>query len=323
MQKIYLEATAERRRKGTEIELIGDILLIDLPESARNISIVQWNKQIVPRNNSINPGTIPPQNPQSKVEESTVKESKVNNPTGGVPAVPPPGKRVVKKKREEAEPFWQSLIKVWFDFNIEKFGGEPSFDKDNPRIFKRIIQRLKNRAAKQNVEWNLVTGPQRLRFFLDSAYGYDDWLPKHFTLANLEKQFDPVILQQKKASKKNQDSANSDLQYLYERFLDGELDIRLILPEHYSSLVVKGIFSELFFKKFIPARIKQLTGTNQAVELRLLDAYQKNDVTKETEMDKAILMRMSIIYFFNQLKENKKQHVYANEGMERKESAAA
>jgi len=167
MQEIYVDATAERRRKGTEVELIEEYVLINIPEDSRNITIVPWKNQIDPRNNAIDPVN----NPQSIVEYSRVKESRVEYPTGGAPAVPAPPKNVGRKgKAEEPEPYWDLLVKVWFDFGVEKFGVEPSFKGKDPRTFKDIIGRLKKRAADANAEWNENTGPQRLRYFLDSAY---------------------------------------------------------------------------------------------------------------------------------------------------------
>ena len=68
MQEMYVEATKERRRKGTEIIFIQEFLLVDLTEENRNISIIPWNKDILPRKNRIIPG----KNPQSKVKESKV-----------------------------------------------------------------------------------------------------------------------------------------------------------------------------------------------------------------------------------------------------------
>ncbi len=73
MQEVYLDATYERRKKGTTIELIEDYLLLDIPPQARtsvNISIVPVTKTIPPGNNSIIPGN----NPQRRVEKSREEE---------------------------------------------------------------------------------------------------------------------------------------------------------------------------------------------------------------------------------------------------------
>jgi hypothetical protein len=71
IQENYLEATYERRRKGTEISLREDLLLIPFDETWQNVILTRKN-EIDPRKN----GILPHHNPQSKVKESKVKESK-------------------------------------------------------------------------------------------------------------------------------------------------------------------------------------------------------------------------------------------------------
>jgi hypothetical protein len=78
MQETYIEATYERRRKGTEIRIFKELLLIEIPEETKNVFILPWNLEILPRNNQ----QIPPHNPQSKVKESKVKESRESTHAG-------------------------------------------------------------------------------------------------------------------------------------------------------------------------------------------------------------------------------------------------
>lgn len=68
MQLMYLEATVSRRKKGTQIELIKEFLLVDPENLPGTIKFFPGNIVILPRNNSILPG----KNPQSKVKESKV-----------------------------------------------------------------------------------------------------------------------------------------------------------------------------------------------------------------------------------------------------------
>jgi hypothetical protein len=113
-----------------------------------------------------------------------------------LPAAPGAGKKQngkKEKKQELPEPHWEELVKVWFDFNVEKFGGKPSFEKDDPRILKRIIGRLKKRAADKQVEWTRDTSILRWKSFLTKSYE-EKWLSTHFLLSNLENQFDTIIL---------------------------------------------------------------------------------------------------------------------------------
>lgn len=71
IQSNYLEATSERRRKGTVIELKGEFLVIKEDENWKNINVTR-KKEINPRKNKDDPR----QNPQSKEEYSKEKESK-------------------------------------------------------------------------------------------------------------------------------------------------------------------------------------------------------------------------------------------------------
>lgn len=249
MQEIYIEATAERRRKGTEIELLEDYLLFELPENYqnvpvyRNISIVPRKKPIVPRNNPI----IPRQNPQSRVKESRVEESRVDKPNGVALPVPARPNRIVKKSEEETEPYWQDLVKVWFDFHKANKLDKPSFAGKDPRTFQQLIHLLKKRASNRNQEWTLEHATGSLNYFLSLAFG-EEWLRQHFTLENLVKQFDAVYHRSILAKQKNQPPAssapktfNEEIRYLLLRFQeDGELDERIINPELFDKLQSKG-----------------------------------------------------------------------------------
>jgi hypothetical protein len=297
MQAIYLDATAERRRKGTEVEMFEEDILITFPEDTRNISIVPRNNLIPPRNNSIDPG----QNPQRRVEESKGKERKVY-PTGGAPAEPSPpvkgGKKGGKGKADdEPEPYWDLLVKVWFDFGIEKFGVKPSFEGKDPKIFKSIIGRLKKRALDAKVEWNETIGPQRLRYFLDSAFS-EAWLKENFLLTNLEKQFDKVIQNQTARAKQVSKAEKSDIQYLYDRYLEEGLKLQLVTADHYDQLVGRKIMANDFYESMVPRRIRNLTGSNQANELRLLQAYQEGKDTDERRADVPVLKQLAVIDAF-------------------------
>jgi hypothetical protein len=72
IQLNYIEATSERRRKGTEITIIDEFLVIDVEDTWKNVVVTRINL-ILPRKKAI----LPRNNPHSKVKESKVKESKV------------------------------------------------------------------------------------------------------------------------------------------------------------------------------------------------------------------------------------------------------
>lgn len=117
----------------------------------------------------------------------------------------PKKKKRVKKKEVETEPYWDQLVKVWFDFNVEKFllrnpgadpkDGEPSFKGSDPRDLKHIIGQLKARAKRKfdagypQFEWTEGRAMTSLREFLDHCFS-DPWLSANFLLSNILKQFD-------------------------------------------------------------------------------------------------------------------------------------
>lgn len=199
MQEVFLYGTAERRKKGAEFEIRKEWLLLDFGDQ------IPVNLIIVPGNNEIDHG----KNPQTETETKTETKKIV---TADEP--PAPVKKVFTEKKlkqkndsatAEPEPFWNSLVKVWFDFNKEKFGDDPSFDRDEPRILKRLIGRLRKRAEAKKMEWSEVNAILRFSKFLDECY-QDPWLCTHFLLDNLEKQFDTVILNHKKNGNQNRTS---------------------------------------------------------------------------------------------------------------------
>ena len=236
---------------------------------------------------------------------STQKEIKVNEikVKTVVPEKPAPAKKSLGKKNEEPEPYWEKLVDTWFTFGKEKFGEKPSFDGQDPKIFKRIIQRLKKRAGDKKIEWTEITGPQRLKLFLEMAFS-EKWLSENFLLSNLEKQFDKIVQQQ---SSKKQHIPVSDIDYLFERYCDGQLDHKLILPSHYDELKRKNLV--VIDDKIISKRIKSLTGSTEFLEGQLCQDYEAGKRTKLVLDDIPNLQKLSVIQYFKNLKN--KSHAIA------------
>lgn len=145
-----------------------------------------------------NAETNPGGNAATNVADSLKTETE-NKPNDSVPAQapPPPLKKSssgkTKNKDEPPEPHWQALLTTWFAFNRKKFGDDPSFERDDPKILKRIVKRLRKRAEKQQAEWTEREAVSRFQKFLDKCFA-DKWLAANFLLNNLEKQFDKIIL---------------------------------------------------------------------------------------------------------------------------------
>lgn len=281
IQRRYIKIVTEARRKDCEIEQKFNIL--EFPHEKEEFTPEETKE-------------IPAFSTQKKVKESKLTESKI------VAAHKSPPPKAVKKKIEEPEPFWDLFVAVWFEFGIQKFGVKPSFERDDPKILKRIIQRLKKRAAEKKVEWNQNTGPHRLNIFLEMAYS-DKWISENFLLSNLEKQFDKII--QNQAFKKMKSVAVTDLQYLFERFCENELDNRLIVEKHYEDLHKKNLVN--IDHRIIQKRMASLAGGNQFSETELYKAYAEGKACKLTENDKPVLMKLAVIEYFKKLKSEKLQ----------------
>lgn len=100
----------------------------------------------------------------------------------------------IKPKKEKAppEPYWNDLVKVYFDFCREHFGEEPSFEGSAPRDMKMLIKTLHERATKSNIEWTLPVAQFRFNNFLMFAY-QDKWLKDNFLLSNINRQKDKIF----------------------------------------------------------------------------------------------------------------------------------
>lgn len=206
---------------------------------------------------SLTPYLIPGLRKTDDISKHKPNQTKQKNTV--VPAEPSPPVMENEKKEKQPEPYWDLIVKTWFDFNIEKFKDKPSFGDADPRYLKKIIEKLKTRAAAKSVQWNETTGPERLKVFLAAAFA-DPWLAKHFLLKNLNEQFDTIILDQKAALNGHQKkeagqqvskgprSMQEEVDYLYERFCDGDLDPRVIRKDHYDLMTSRGMISFRLFK---------------------------------------------------------------------------
>jgi hypothetical protein len=200
MQEVFLYATYDRRKKGSEFTMNKDWLLID-PEKYNtvNLSITTGSSD----NSSRGRKRIPPGRNAAKETET-----KRNGNEKVAADKPPPSVKKIIGVDDQPEPYWQNIVNAWFAFNKNNFGEDPSFLRDDPKILKRIIGRLKTRAAAANVEWTNEAALKRFQAFLDKAFA-DRWLAENYLLSNLEKQFDKFELNQQKNGTHKQDAGRS------------------------------------------------------------------------------------------------------------------
>jgi hypothetical protein len=296
MQEIYLDATYERRRKGTEIELFGEFVLINIPADAVNISIVPWNKPILPRKNENVPG-------RNATDKSIVKNSKVEDSiiesNGVVPPVAPRKKTSVKnskKEEEPPEPHWQQIVDLWFCFYKEKFKIKPSFKDQDPKLLKKIIVQLKKRAEDKNVEWTEENALNRLKLFLEHAYARD-WLKENFLLKNLHDQFD-VIITKKTSAKQNSapekfsiplTQAEKQINSLYSIFLTGKMKISDMYDADYDFMIKRGM------------QINE--SQNNSIKGSVREYIQKEKLASDQSVIQSLLKRFAVIEHFKYLKQ--------------------
>lgn len=148
-----------------------------------------------------------PETPQSKVKESKVyntiitnsKEFVENEPldSSGVVGVVAATKKIKKKKipqkKKDAEPYWYYIRKLWIMFNRThlKFNVEPIPDRDYSHLH-RIVEKIRERAKNENIEWEQAEALKRIENFFIAAYS-DKWLRENFLLSNLESSMQKIF----------------------------------------------------------------------------------------------------------------------------------
>lgn len=150
--------------------------------------------------------------PQSKVNKSKVNNTNTITPSeeGGETSnqivgikksdglkISNPKKKVAAKKKgknPDSEPYWKDIRFKWIWFNKThlRFDPQPIPERDYSHMH-RIIEKLRERAVGQAVEWTEKNALERWEKFLTIAYTKDDWLGKNFLLGNLESKMQKIF----------------------------------------------------------------------------------------------------------------------------------
>ena len=150
----------------------------------------------------------------TETPQSKVKYSKVNNtntlsnsdelgdlkkdvPNIGIKKNQEPKKKVAPKKKgrnPDSEPYWKEIRARWIWFNKTHliFDPQPIPERDYSHMH-RIIEKLRERAVGQAVEWTEQNALDRWEKFLTAAYTKDEWLAKNFLLGNLETKMQKIF----------------------------------------------------------------------------------------------------------------------------------
>lgn len=244
-QNTYIIATKERRRKGSVIELRNELLLVKIGTDQLNIILSGLKSKKSVKHSSAEESSISAEgtrrNPQSRVEAEK-REDKSNK------TLTTKGKRLKTEQPAAGaeapaadKSFWQKLVDKWFDFYKGNFRGEePNFTGRNPRSFEQLVELLQKRARVKGYEWNEINGISSLDLFLQLAFK-NQWLSEHFLLKNLVEQFDAIYAREAKTpppapEKKKQDKISADIQFIVDRYRDGDLDDRILTWDIYIAL---------------------------------------------------------------------------------------
>jgi hypothetical protein len=211
-----------------------NILLDRLPVNSAPDEIIQHEpKPSTPSAEIIR--TIPNDTIQRSIQEE------VPGPTPGAQ------KKVVKKKTQaEKRPpreFWQPFVDTWHDFHVENCNGEaPSIVGKPLTDLGKLYDLLLLRARRKKATWSEKYMVDALKFFLAESIK-EEWLKKHLTVANLVEQFDPIFVRaaSKNGGKPPAKPFAEEIQYIIERWNEGDMDARLITPELYKKLEEKQI----------------------------------------------------------------------------------
>jgi hypothetical protein len=183
IQETYIEATSERRRKGTIIDVREEYLVIEINPEWNNL-IVTRKKAIVPRKNGVNPVNNPivPSKSIVKDKNSIGEESNhVDKP------------QVEPKKPTE---FWDKFVALWFNFYTEKIGEQPTFDGAAGTSLKSIIKKLQIKASVKKHTWDETYAVRCLTHLLTKAQEHP-WVGQNFQLSIINSKFDIIINQEK------------------------------------------------------------------------------------------------------------------------------
>jgi hypothetical protein len=156
-------------------------------------------------------------------------------------------KKSPEKKQEDKRPpreHWQPFVDTWHQFyKAKKHGEEPTIAGKALADLRKLYDLLQLRARKKQVQgWTEKYLVDAFNFFLTAAYS-DDWLSKHFLLGNLVEQFDAVFAREAEKTKGKAPAKPfaEEIQYIIERWNEGDMDARLITPELYKKLEEKKI----------------------------------------------------------------------------------
>jgi len=227
----------------------------------------------------------PPETKGNESESETENETKDSPAGDGAPPAAPSQdpKEVFKGIDKTKKALYDFILAYKPDFPEpyvalwNEFAGQRS----KPRVSKLSDARRKKfntRIREKDFDFlGILTRAGKAGDFLSTAKWFTwDWIMESEGnyLKVLEGNYDKVAPPHEMAA------AAIDLrtiEYLYAWYLEGQLDSKVITEVHCNFLLQEGLIEldERFILQAVNMRIKNLSGSNQAAELRMIEAYQK------------------------------------------------
>ena len=114
------------------------------------------------------------------------------------------------EKSKEVTPYWKQVVDEWFRFYLEHKGTDPNFTNGEQPALKRLMKKIRLKAQEAKIEWSQENAVSSFHIFLSKCIT-DKWIKDHFSLKNIDNQFDQLYARFKQQSPQ-QKNRNLDAQ---------------------------------------------------------------------------------------------------------------
>lgn len=104
--------------------------------------------------------------------------------------------------------FFKKWVSIYFEFCMDKFSENPSFDGSAPRDLGMIYDAVEKKCIEKGLAWSEELSERSWRIFLEFAWK-DNWLQQNFLLFNLNRQKDKIFFQIKSSGNGKQQSSDT------------------------------------------------------------------------------------------------------------------
>jgi helix-turn-helix protein len=189
--------------------------------------------------------------PAKKDHDITLKENSKGKEESPAPSAAggsgDPGKGKKAGEKKPPRPHWQAFVNTFHDDYVKHHHGEePSLDGRPVGDLAKLYDRLQHRAQRKGMVWTEANLKGMFAYFLQIARK-NDWLKLHWLVKNLLEQFDSVYAREaaegkptaaeKKAPPASNEGPQAHVEYIVERYREGNLDERIIDQYWFDRLV--------------------------------------------------------------------------------------